>query len=215
MDRSAIFAAAGRERRGVADLLESLDERQLATPSLCAGWDVHTVAAHLAAGVALSWAPWLAALVRQAGHLHRANDAVARQMARRGVAELVALLRRHADRPLAPPLVGPRGPLTDLLVHTGDMRLPLGLPHDPPGAAVRVALAFVTTGHPVGFTPRGRLAGLRLVADDLGWAWGAGPPVRGRGIDVLMAACGRAAVLAHLTGPGVATLSRQLPASAG
>lgn len=114
MDSQAVFAACARERRAVADLLESLDERQLATPSLCAGWDVRTVAAHLAAALAPSKRSFLAAAVRHAGNLHRANDAVARQAARRPVADLVEILRRHADRRFAPPLVGPREPLTDL-----------------------------------------------------------------------------------------------------
>ncbi|WP_254781807.1 maleylpyruvate isomerase N-terminal domain-containing protein [Modestobacter sp. DSM 44400] len=43
-----MFLAAAARRLAVADLLESLDERQLAAPSLCAGWDVRTVGAHLA-----------------------------------------------------------------------------------------------------------------------------------------------------------------------
>ena len=42
-----IFAAVAAERRKIADLIDTLDEDALATPSLCAGWDVKTVAAHL------------------------------------------------------------------------------------------------------------------------------------------------------------------------
>lgn len=210
MNRQEVFAAAALERRAVADLVESLDDSQLATPSLCAGWDVRTVAAHLAAALAPSKRPFLIAAVRHAGNLHRANDAVAREVARRPVAEIVELLRAHADSRFAPPVVGPRGPLTDVLVHAGDIRVPLRLPHDPEGAHVRVALEFVSTGHSFGFVSRGSLDGLRLVADDLGWSWGAGPPVSGRGIDVLMAACGRPAVLPRLAGPGVEILAKRL-----
>ena len=113
-------------------------------------------------------------------------------------------------------MIGPRGPLTDVLVHAGDMRLPLGLAHDPSPTHVRLALDFVTQGRPVGFVPRGRLTGLRLVADDLTWSWGAGESLRGRGIDVLMAACGRASVLTQLDGPGVLSLRQRLePSGAG
>ena len=47
VDPDQIFAATAQERRRIADLIDSLDEVQLATPSLCAGWDVKTVGAHL------------------------------------------------------------------------------------------------------------------------------------------------------------------------
>ena len=46
-DRERVFVAVAAERRAIAALIESLDAAQLATPSLCAGWDVKTVAAHL------------------------------------------------------------------------------------------------------------------------------------------------------------------------
>jgi hypothetical protein len=56
------------------------------------------------------------------------------------------------------------------------------------------------------------LRGLRLVAPDLDWTWGDGATTEGRGIDLLMAACGRHAVLANLTGAGAAVLRDRLPA---
>ncbi len=99
-----------------------------------------------------------------------------------------------------------QAPLTDVLVHAGDIRIPLGLPHDPAADHVRIALDFVTARRPIGFVPRGRLRGLRLAAEDLDWSFGEGAQVEGRGIDLLMAACGRAAALTQLRGPGAATL---------
>jgi len=210
VDSETVFAASAIERRAVADLLEGLDEDQLATASLCAGWDVRTVAGHLASALAPSRRPFLIAVLRSAGNLHRANDALAREMARRPIADLVATLRRQAGSQFAPPVVGARGPLTDVLVHAGDMRLPLGLPHNPAANHVRLALEFVTQGRPVGFVPRGRLKGLQLAAHDVGWLWGEGALLSGRSIDLLMAACGRASVLARLDGPGVVTLRQRL-----
>lgn len=198
-----VFAVAAVRRRAVADLLEGLDEAQLATPSLCAGWDVRTVGAHLADAAAPgALGEFLVALVRAGGRLHRANDEAARRAGRRPVPETVALLRERAESRFTPPVTWPRAPLTEVLVHEGDMRIPLGLPLDPEAPAVRVALEFVTTGRPVGFVPRGRLRGLRLTGTDVDWSWGDGAEVRGRGIDLLMAACGRAAVLTRLDGPG-------------
>ena len=90
------------------------------------------------------------------------------------------------------------------------MRVPLGLPHTPDPADVAPALEFITTGRPVGFVPRGALRGLRLVATDLDRAWGDGDPLEGRAIDLLMAACGRTALLPALTGAGVPVLAGRL-----
>jgi uncharacterized protein (TIGR03083 family) len=210
VDKPEIVVASALGRRAMADLVESLGVEQLATQSLCGAWNVVTVAGHLAAAVSPSKKPFLMAILRHSGNFHKANDDNAQQWGRRPVAEIVAAIRDHADSPFEPPLTGPRAPLTDVLVHTGDIRVPLGLPHDPPAASVLTALEFVTTGRTIGFMPRGRLAGLRLVADDLGWSWGRGPTLAGRGIDVLLAATGRAAVLPRLDGEGVAVLAERL-----
>ncbi len=204
-----IFAATARGRRAVADLLDGLDEAQLATPSLCAGWSVQVVAGHLAAAVTPTRA-FVRELLRQRGNAHATNTVLARRFAERPTAELAALLRAHADRKFAPPVVGARGPLADVLIHEGDMRVPLGLAHAPDPADVAPALEFVTTGRPVGFVPRGALRGLRLVATDLGRAWGDGDELSGRAVDLLMAACGRTALLPSLGGRGVAVLAGRL-----
>ena len=47
-DREGIFAAVANERRQIASLVDGLSEARLETPSLCSGWDVKTVAAHIA-----------------------------------------------------------------------------------------------------------------------------------------------------------------------
>ena len=211
MNTDAVYTASACERRRIADLIDELDADQLGAPSLCQGWTIRVVAAHLVAATAPSKLPFLGELVRHRGDAHATNDAIARRIAAAPACELATRLRRNADSRFAPPFVGARGPLTDVLVHGGDMRLPLGLPHMPAPAHVRPALEFVTTGRPVGFVPRGRPGGLRLVATDLAWTWGDGATAEGRGIDLLMAACGRDATLANLTGAGAAVLRDRLP----
>jgi uncharacterized protein (TIGR03083 family) len=209
VDVEAIFAASAAERRGVADLLESLDEPALATPSLCEGWDVRTVGAHLATAITARVLPFLLLSIRY-GSFNRANDERSRRAAQQPVADIVATLRTHADSRFSPPGTGPRAPLTDVLVHSGDMRRPLGLPHEPPAERVRTALEFLTGTRTFGFVPRGALSGLRLVASDIGFTAGSGPELHGRGADLMMAACGRNSVLAQLSGDGVEVLRTRL-----
>jgi uncharacterized protein (TIGR03083 family) len=209
VDDAAIFAACARLRRELADWLPTLTDAQLATPSLCAGWTVREVAGHLIEALTGRLRTLLVRTVRCRFDLHRANAELARECAAQPLPALVAALREHADKQLKQPGVGAHGPLTDLLVHDGDMRIPLGLPMTPDPALVAEALDFLAPGA-AGFTPRRRLAGLRLVATDLDRSWGTGAAVIGTGADLMMAACGRRAVLPHLTGPGAPVLAARI-----
>lgn len=64
------------ERCRLADLVDPLDEDALATPSLCAGWDVRTVAAHLVSVFADSFWTFQRAAIRYGG-FNRAIDELA------------------------------------------------------------------------------------------------------------------------------------------
>jgi uncharacterized protein (TIGR03083 family) len=205
-----VFRASATNRLALADLLEGLNAEQLATPSLCGGWDVATVGAHLGAAITTKTPVFAVTLIRNFGSFDRANDATARNAAKRGIAATIETIRQNANSRFTPPVTGPRAPLTDVLVHTGDIARPLGLPHDPPAADVRTALEFLTTGRPIAFVKRGSTAGLHLIADDVGIDSGSGAEVSGRGADLMMALCGRTVALDDLKGPGVETLRGRL-----
>jgi uncharacterized protein (TIGR03083 family) len=170
MEREQIFAAVAAERRRIADLLDSLDEDALATPSLCAGWDVKTVAAHLVSVVADSFWTFQLAALRHRG-FNRAIDELAHNRADAPATEIARTLRQRADHRLSPPLTGPRSGLTDVLVHGGDIQIPLGLPFRPDDEQLRWALDFLTGPLPLGFVPRGRLSGIALHSTDIGRQW--------------------------------------------
>jgi uncharacterized protein (TIGR03083 family) len=207
-----ITAAIAAERRRVADLVGSLSPAQLEVPSLCGAWTVRQVAGHLVA--TLTPVPprqILTVFVTSGFRLHRANARLAAAVALRDPAELASSLRHDAGNRSRPPIVGYPGRLTDLQVHGQDMRRPLGLPHGLDLDRVRVSLDFLTGGRAIGFTPRRRLAGLRLEATDLRWSWGTGALLTGPAEALLMAATGRRVALADLDGPGVRLLAARLP----
>jgi uncharacterized protein (TIGR03083 family) len=210
MSNEDVFRASAANRRALANLLESLTPEQLATQSLCGGWDVATVGAHLGAAITTKIPVFAVALIRNRGSFDRANDQTARNAAKRGIAATIATIRENANSRFTPPASGPRAPLTDVLVHTGDIARPLGLPHDAPPDHVGIALEFLHGGRTIGFVGRGWLTDLHLVAEDVGTEFGSGEEIRGRGIDLMMAMCGRAPALDDLHGPGVATLRRRL-----
>ncbi len=209
IEPTTIFAVCAAERRELADLLDSLSGAELDTPSLCAGWSVRVVAAHLAGSLSGSLGGFVATVIRNRGSLDRANDALACRRAGEPMPSLVAVLRDGANKQLSPPVTGPRGPMTDLLMHGGDIRLPLGLRFDPPTGPVEIALDFLY-GRAPGFVPRRRLVGLAVAPTDTSRRWGNGPEITGTAADVMMAVSGRTATLARLAGPGVAILQRRI-----
>lgn len=209
VDDQIIFTAVAAERRRIADLIETLDEEALQTPSLRAGWSVKTVAAHLVSVFSDSFWKFQLSAVRRRG-INRAIDELAQRRARESVTDIVRDLRQGADHRLSPPITGPLSGLTDVLVHSGDIRIPLDLAFHPDDEAVGWALDFLTGPHPLGFVPRGRLRGIAIHGTDIGRTWGSGAEIRGPAALLMMAAAGRTDALAMLDGPGVTELRRRL-----
>jgi uncharacterized protein (TIGR03083 family) len=208
VDSETIFAAVAQQRREIADVLDELNEDQLASPSLCSGWDIKTVAAHIVSVFADSFWVFMKTAARHAS-MARAIDDLARRRARLPVAEIIDTLRRCADHPLSPPLFGPLDPLADILVHTGDIRIPLGLPFDPDPQHAALALDFLTGPWPFGFVPAGRLRGLSLHATDADRTWRKGAQIRGTARALIMCVAGRDVLAHELDGPGLAVLRQR------
>ena len=214
VDREFVFAAVADERRRIACLLDGLSPAQLATPSLCAGWDVKTVAAH-AVSSATDGTPTFLRLALRRRSMARAIDELARRRGELPAAEIVASLRECADRRIDPPLFGPLDPLADVLVQSADIRIPLGLPFQPDPQRAALAMDFLTGRWPFGFVPLGRLRGIRLCAGDIDWAWGSGAEIRGPVAALMLAVTGRTALLGMLDGPGLPILVSRLSVQSG
>jgi uncharacterized protein (TIGR03083 family) len=201
------------ERRTMADLAGSLTGDQLQTPSLCDGWTVRDVLAHLTLSVTYKASTVGRAMVRARGRFPQAVILLTAQAAERTTPELADLLRDRAESTWGPPGFGTIAPLTDIVVHGVDIRRPLGLAHAPDPGAIRRALDF-SVGRKAGtaFTKRRHLTDLRFEATDQAWSHGSGPVVRGPSLELLAAICGRTAVLDDLDGDGVAVLRARLGA---
>lgn len=208
-DHESVFAAIADERRRIANLIGELDPTQLATASLCAGWDTKTVAAHLVSVIADGfWRFQLMAL--RCGGINNAIDALARQRAELPAQQIADALRERADHRLSPPITGPLSGLTDVLVHGADIMIPLDLRFNPDPRSVALALDFLTGLWPLGFVPRGRLRGISLCASDIDRTWGMGAQIRGPAAALMIAACGRTAQFHLLDGPGLPILEGRL-----
>lgn len=204
------FAQIADERHAVADLLSGLTAEQRAAPSLCAGWSVHDVAAHLVVPLEVGVPTFALTMLAYRGSFDRANVHLTRRQARRSMDELVGVLRRKADSRFTPPGAGPEAPLTDLLVHGLDIRWPLGVARDVPAERLLTSLTWLTGRSARGLVPAGTLDGLRFEALDVDWAHGTGPVVSGTAEALLLAMTGRPAALGSLAGDGVPTLRDRL-----
>lgn len=209
MDKHEIEAAVRDARLQLCDLLTDLDEREWAAPSLCSGWTVREVAAHLTVTTRATVGFALKEAFRARGSFDRMTSNIAHdRSARFSTAELIEQLRESAESSHRMPGSGPMDPLMDLLIHLQDIARPLNR-HQPIGADVAApTLTYVTENRLLG-APK-RLAGLELMATDVSWVSGAGQQVRGTTADLLLVASGRPAGLEHLTGEGVARLSERL-----
>jgi uncharacterized protein (TIGR03083 family) len=210
-----IFARATSNRLMIADFLETLDDAQWQTETLCAGWNVGHMAAHLLQPMLVGVGQFVRTVLRYRGDIDRTVDHFTRELARKPRHELIALLREHAPDQVSPPRIGPLGPFTDTCVHLRDIARPLGLPIDVPVEHWRIVLDYLTsTGVVRTLVPPGRLDGLEMVATDTDWRGGSGALLTGPIEAIGMVACGRAAALADLSGPGLAVLAGRLGGAA-
>jgi len=203
------------ERLELVDLLETLTPQEWETPSLCTGWTVQDVAAHIA------WAPVAGpgeSVIGMARSGFRLNTFIAdsaRRWSRRGPAAIIGQLRTNAATGALPMGMPPLAGLTDAIVHGLDIRRPLHREHPLPPSAFRpVATFFLATRWPatavVGGSARRRIDGVRLVADDVGWSHGDGPEVHGSPEAVMLVLAGRPVGPDELSGPGAETLRARL-----
>ena len=162
-----VFPLIAAERRRLADALDDLTPSDWEAPSLCAGWTVHVVAAHLNAPWEVSALTVMVEVVRARG-LDRGFDRVARRVADRlDPAGCVAGLRAHADSRFTPPGAGPEAPLTDVIVHGADILVPSGRAVGVDPVALATTLEYLVGAPAKGFVPKGRTDGLVFEATDL------------------------------------------------
>lgn len=190
------------ERRDLVAFLRTLSDDEWETPSLCDGWRVRDVVAHLCYD-AMSLPAYLLVAVRSAFGADRMNARLVDAERRTPTSALTDKLETTIGGGNFVTLV-PKLALADVVVHHQDIRRPLGRRREVPQERILSVL-----DHPDQFTsPRRRTRGLRFVATDVAWSKGDGLEVRGTGEALALAIAGRSVVLDELEGEGVDLLRR-------
>jgi len=201
---SDVWPTIHTERKALAADLDGLSDSRWDTPSLCDGWTVRDVVAHMTAATKLNGPKFFGRLIGSGLSFEKVQSKGIAAERGASPAETLARFKAQIDSTGRPP-----GPVETIfgetLVHAEDVRRPLGIKHDyPTGALVEVANFFKGSNLIIG--TKKRIAGVTLEATDADWRSGEGPAVQGPMLDLVMAMTGRKPALDGLTGEGVAIL---------
>jgi uncharacterized protein (TIGR03083 family) len=196
------------ERRALLDDLEGLPEDRWSTPSLCDGWTVHQVLGHVTATAHTSVGGFFANLAKSGFRFDTMIRKGAERESSGSPKETLSALRDDVDATVHPP--GPMDTwLGEIVVHSEDIRRPLGIHHEVPPEALRRVATFYTKSNAI-IGGRNRAKDLTLRATDVEWTAGSGPEVTGPLLSLVLAITGRSAGLADLSGPGVEALRSRI-----
>ena len=183
----------------LADRLEAVPEVEWDTPSLCEGWRIREVVAHMTMPARYSDETFMDLLRAHDFDFTRLSNGIASRDADLSVAGLIDGLRSETMREWAPPGGGRRGALNHAVIHGLDAAVPLGIRHHVAAPTLKFILNDLTSrGVHAHFGTD--LEGRRLEATDLDWSYGSGSPLRGAAEDLALAICGRAIPEGHLDG---------------
>jgi uncharacterized protein (TIGR03083 family) len=206
-----IWAAIDAQRLRVCDLLDLLTDEEWRHSSLCDGWTVRDVAAHLTLQQA-TWGQALPKIVKYRGNTERMIREWARDRAAQlSTDQLVAEIRATVGTHRTTAVTTHRESLIDALVHGQDIALPLGRSLEvPTDAAAEAATRMWTMRFPAPFPATRAMKRFRVVATDIDWSAGAGAEVCGPIAAVMLVLSGRLVALPQLSGPGAEVLASQL-----
>jgi uncharacterized protein (TIGR03083 family) len=198
-----IWPVVHAERKALVTDLSGLDANQWSTTSLATEWTVRDVLAHMTATAKITPGGFFPHLASNGFSFSKmqAKDIAAESGS--STADTLAnfdAITSSTKRPPGPPATM----LGETIVHSQDIRGPLGIQHDYPMAAL-VQVADFYKGSNLLIGTKKRIAGLTLKATDAEWSHGSGPEVTGPMLPLLMAMTGRK-VTDQLTGDGVETL---------
>jgi len=204
MGKTDIWPTVHAERKALSADLRNLGQDQWDTESLCSSWSVRDVLAHMTAAALMTPPGFFAKLAACGFSFNGVQEKGIAAQKGASAADTLA----HFDAVLTS-VKHPPGPadtmLGETIIHSEDIRRPLGISHAyPTMAVVRAADFFKGSNLLIG--TKNRIAGLRLRATDTEWSYGDGPEVSGPILSLLMAMTGRKAPVDDLAGDGVATL---------
>jgi uncharacterized protein (TIGR03083 family) len=199
-----IWPVVHAERKALAADLRALGDDDWATRSLCGEWTVRDVLAHMISAGTLTPPAFFGQLIASGFSFDKVQEKGVAAHQGTSPADTLAGFEAVLTSVKHPP--GPGNTwLGEVIVHSEDIRRPLGITHQYPTAAV-VQVADFYQGSNLLIGAKRRIEGLTLRATDAAWSHGTGPEVSGPIIAIVLAMTGRKTAADDLTGDGVTTL---------
>ena len=185
-----VQALVGPQLHSLARLLADQPPSVADAPSLCDGWAVKHVVAHMTMAARYDPPAFMAELAAAGHDFETLSEQVARRDGDRPFASLLDDLRSDTMAAWAPPGGGPTGALTHAVIHGLDITGALDLRRTADDQATRLVLDTLTGGVAGHFGVD--LSGRALAATDLDWTFGSGTPMLATAGDLVLALAGRA-----------------------
>ncbi|WP_433715412.1 maleylpyruvate isomerase family mycothiol-dependent enzyme [Nocardia sp. CA-084685] len=212
MTETEVRAAIEAERGELAELLAGLEDEQWDEPTLCAGWRVREVVAHITMPFRMSTPRFAIEMLKARGNFNKMADKGARADAAALTAEeLVAAVRDNVNHPWKPPGGGYAGALSHDVIHGLDITVALGLDRVVPAERMRIVLGALSP-RSVNFFGVD-LDGIELRADDLDFVYGSGSVLAGSAQHLLLVLCGRTLPAGSLRGEAAERFTEPVPPS--
>lgn len=183
----------------LAELLDGLEPARWDTPSLCEGWRIREVVAHLTMPARYNEEAFMAELRNDDFDFTRLSNRIATRDASLPTTDLVRDLHDEVMKNWTPPGGGYHGALNHVVIHGLDITVPLGERRLAPDATIQVVLDDLTRGG-VHANFGTEINGRALQATDIDWSFGTGPPLRGTAEDIALHICGRSVPQSRLDG---------------
>jgi uncharacterized protein (TIGR03083 family) len=197
------------QRAELAEVLAGLPESGWDAASLCAGWRVREVVAHITMPFRYGRGRFVLELAKSRGQFNEMADRLARRDAlAMSSADLAAAVRSNIGHPWKPPGGGFTGALSHDLIHSLDIMVPLGLGGPVPEERLRPVLPASLDDRSVRFFGVD-LDGIELRASDMDWSLGSGMPLTGAASDLLLVLSGRMMSPGRLAGEPAVRFTRR------
>lgn len=174
----------------LADLLDGRSDADWDTPSLCEGWRVREVVAHMTMPAHYDEASFMAELQADNFEFERLSKRIAARDANLSIEDLIASLRSETLHHWIPPGGDEHGALNHAVIHSLDITVPLSAPRCATDDAIRIVLDDLTRGgvHAHFGT---EIGGRSFAATDIAWSFGSGTAISGTAADLALSLCGR------------------------
>ncbi len=198
-DDLSIQSVVATQFEALAELLSSASEVTWNTGSLCDGWRVREVVAHMTMPARYSEAQFMKELERYGFDFTRLSNEIVSRDAGLRTSQLVEDLHSDELHHWMPPGGSYHDALNHVVIHSLDITVPLGEARLATDETIRMILEDLTLGgvhRNFGVDIEGR----SFEAIDIGWKFGSGQLLRGNAEDIALALCGRSVPNGRLEG---------------